>query len=208
MDEKLLQDIGRFLKTYYLSPVKIVKERSNIKFSASISSGDEDGIVKIVNLDLPTDDIPKDSEAWNQQPIDKKPSGRIIDKIKYAIDKIFTDKEDTFAERLFRHIKVKGLTDTEIYKKAGIDRRLFSKIRSNKDYQPSKDTAILLVLALELSYDDALDLLHRAGFTLSMSRRGDVVITYFLYNEIHDILLINEVLFQYGFPILGERAKN
>lgn len=206
MDEKIVKDIEKFLNTYYLNPEKS-KRHYSIRFSASIPPDEKRENIKRVKLDSPESKILNDSEVWDEEPKEKYTPDGVIPKIRYAIDKIFTNKEDTFSERLFRHIEAKGLTDTEVYKKAGLDRRLFSKIRSNKDYQPSKDTVILLILALELSYDDAIDLIHRAGFTLSMSRKGDVVITYFLYNEIYDISLINEILDQYGFPILGERVK-
>ena len=106
-------------------------------------------------------------------------------------------------KRFPRLIDRKGKTDVEVYKKANLDRRLFSKIRSNKGYMPSKRTILALAIALELSLDETNDLLKRAGYTLSHSQVSDVIVEYFILQGQYDIYAVNEVLFRYDQPLLG-----
>ena len=119
------------------------------------------------------------------------------------IDDVILHKEETFQERLFRLIDRKGLEDTVVYKKANLDRKLFSKIRSNVDYNPSKKTALALAVALELNLDETKDLLLRAGIALSRSNVFDLIIAYCFDHHITDIYEINCILFKYGQPTLG-----
>ncbi len=115
----------------------------------------------------------------------------------------FEHLEETFSQMLLRLIDKKGKTDAEVYKKANIDRRLFSKIRSRKDYRPTKPTAIALCIALELNIDETADLLRRAGFALSPSERFDVIVEYFILNRNYNIFDINETLFKFEERLLG-----
>ena len=127
------------------------------------------------------------------------------ERMKKRFDFIFAHLEDNFTQRLWKHIKKKGLSDVEVYKKANLDRRLFSKIRNEKAYKPSKGTAIALGMALELNEDEFEDLLKRAGFALSNGNKEDVIVNYFLEQKLYDVAVINEALVYYGFPTLGER---
>ena len=119
------------------------------------------------------------------------------------LDDIIKDLDESFSETLLKIINSKNKTDAEIYKKANIDRKLFSKIRGNTNYSPSKKTVIALAIALELTIIEACDLLKRAGFSLSHSNKFDVIIEYFLKNKKYNIFEINEVLFYYDQPLLG-----
>ena len=120
-----------------------------------------------------------------------------------SLDNIMQYLEETFSERLLRLIDERGLKDSEVYKRANIDRRLFSKIRSNKEYMPQKKTAIALAISLELTIDDTLDLLKTAGYTLSSSHKFDMIIKYFIEHQNYNIFEINEALFAFEQPLLG-----
>lgn len=122
---------------------------------------------------------------------------------KESLDDRIIHLDKTFQEYLFMLIDRRGLTDTEVYKKANIDRKHFSKIRSNVDYTPSKKTALALAIALELSLDETRDLLARAGLALSPSIVYDQIIGYCIEHGNYDIYEINCVLFKYDQPTLG-----
>ena len=109
-----------------------------------------------------------------------------------------------FSDYLWKLIDKKGMTDVEVYKKAHLDRRIFSKIRNEKNYMPSKRTILAIAIALELDYTETTSLLHRAGYHLSIGNKEDVIIKYFIENKIYDLFLINEVLDHYGFKTLGD----
>ena len=102
-----------------------------------------------------------------------------------------------------RLIDATSKKDSDIYHRANIDRHLFSKIRSNAAYAPSKPTILAFAIALELTLAQTADLLGRAGFALSRSRKFDVIVEYFIISGKYDIFQINEVLFNYDQPLLG-----
>lgn len=136
---------------------------------------------------------PKAKDAPSKQPL---PPG--------SLDQLVGQLDESFSVTLLRLIDKLGKKDPEVYKKANLDRRLFSKIRSNPAYRPGKNTVLALSIALELSLPQTQDLLARAGFALSPAVRMDVIVGFFINQGIFDIYTINEALFYYDQPLLGE----
>lgn len=120
-----------------------------------------------------------------------------------SLEDLIDEVDETFSEYLLRMIDYKGLKDSDVYKKANIDRRLFSKIRSNKHYQPSKNTALALAFALELNLDETKDMLNKAGYALSNSNKVDIIFKYFIEQNNYNIYELNEVLFKFTETTLG-----
>ena len=122
---------------------------------------------------------------------------------KASLEDAVNNLGESFQARLLRMIDERGMTDPEVYKRANVDRKLFSRIRCNKDYIPKKKTIVALAIALRLSLDDTRDLLASAGLMLTNNSKADVIVSFCIENGIYDIFEVNALLFSFDQPILG-----
>ena len=179
------------------------KASREIKYSLSEDT-DEQDVLYSLRDDEDTNDALKLDDTFSTSAVAtamrKYNFSTGVDALLRDLDKA-TNK--TFVDALIAHINKKGLRDSEVYKAAQIDRRLFSKIMSDRQYKPSKDTAISIALALRLTLSEATDMLSRAGYTFSHSNKKDIIVEYFFRERIYKLDDINEVLYNLGQKIIG-----
>jgi len=185
--EELLGEVESYINEYY------VDERKDRRRE----------FLDVERKDLPEADFISLSMPMFQVREEKKFAPIMEAQAVTSLDDIVGKLDEPFSSTLLRLIDATGRKDSEIYHRANIDRRLFSKIRSNEHYAPSKPTVLAFAVALELTLDQTEDLLERAGFALSHSRIFDVIVEYFIQSRKYDIFTINEVLFSYDQPLLG-----
>ncbi|MBO4389991.1 MAG: macro domain-containing protein [Lachnospiraceae bacterium] len=140
----------------------------------------------------------------DEEPVAEQPKYVSPKKTARSLEDLMAQATETWQESLFRLIDEKGYLDTEVYKRANLDRKLFSKIRCNTDYRPKKNTAVAFALALKLNLDETKDFLARAGYALSPCSKFDLIIEYFILQEVYDTYTINLALFEHDQPLLGE----
>ena len=118
------------------------------------------------------------------------------------LENLLSEVGETFSEALVRIIDEKGFRDPDVYKRANIDRKFFSKIKNNRNYRPGKSVCVAFAIALELSLDETREFIGKAGYTLTHSDKSDIIIEFFIRSRNYDVYEINETLFEFGQPIL------
>lgn len=205
-NKKLMEEVGKYIDKYYepeADDIKMDKEMQSIfdaitKFRKKRKKQKQQKISGERETDMPA---PSEFDVSSMKKV------KIIKELSQTmatnrnIDDLINQMEETFSQRLLRMIDERGMTDSEAYTKAYVDRRHFSKIRKDVDYTPNKKTVLAFTIALELSLDEAKDLLRSAGFALSRSSKTDIIVAYFLQNKIYDMFEINDVLDAYGQPV-------
>lgn len=116
-----------------------------------------------------------------------------------SLEDVIKEPVETFQDKLFSMIKEKNLDEVEVYKNANITRQAFSKIRSEKDYHPAKNTVFSLAIGMKLSIDETSELLKKAGYSFSSANKAALIVQYFIYHKIYNIDAVNEALEKYGF---------
>jgi hypothetical protein len=193
VSEKLFSSIQSFIDEKYVSDTLLEEYRVTDK--CATPSSWLSGLNNAMKM--------RRGEVYSCPPTAPLSSANCTDSSKHDIEKLLDKLDDGFSPTLLTLIDRTGKKDSEIYKKANIDRKLFSKIRNNPGYKPTKATAIAFAIALKLNLEQTKDLIGRAGYALTNSSKFDVIIMYFIQQKNYDMIQINMTLFEFDQPILG-----
>ncbi len=200
ISRELTADIAEFIDEFY---VETQASGDSILLSPEPDQGTQDYTPPSVPLNSVLSSVKAEKTARRRR---NEAAGRSefrAEETTANLTDMLSNIDESFSQMLLRKIDEKGLSDVECYKKANIDRKLFSKIRSNVQYKPSKQTAIAFAISLELSMPETEELLRKAGFALSHSSKFDIIIEYFIRKGRYDIFEINETLFAFDQCLLG-----
>lgn len=208
-DQKLIDEVRKYIDKYYepvKDDIKMDKEMKSIfdkitKFRKKRAEEKDLEKETVKESGLSEEALPEEFDVSTMQKTKIQKGMSSTMSVNRNIDNLMNQLEETFSQRLLRMIDERGMTDSETYTKAYVDRRHFSKIRKDVNYVPNKKTVLAFTIALELSLDEAKDLLASAGFALSRSSKTDIIVAYFLQNKIYDMFEINDVLDAYGQPV-------
>ncbi len=203
-----ISEIGNFLLKNEMTVYIVVYNNSAYRLSSKLFSSikeyiDDNYVEDNNNLFSRTRDEDLRDDYNFQLKVMENMTPPLISKRKRKLEDVVNQLDESFSQMLLRLIDEKDMTDAQTYKKANIDRKLFSKIRNDINYKPSKATVRAFAIALELNLDQTKDFLLRAGFALSNSSKFDVIIQYFLNEQNYNIFEINEALFAFGENLLG-----
>ncbi len=207
LKKQLLAEITEYLRLHYDSPEPPFAARESQPFAPFAAKrmppraksaaarevrDTEDAVLDECAAPAP---LAKEPERMVGMPMPTAAYGDLSDRLQTL--------DESFQQALLRLIDERGMRDSVCYKRAGVDRKLFSKIRSNPSYRPSKPTAVAFAIALELELDQAVDLLRKAGYALSHSAKFDVIVEYFIVNRRFDLRELNEALYEFDQPLIN-----
>ena len=201
ISSKLYANIRAYIDDTYIGPDYERRQRlrrmSNIREDLHYAATDE----------VPLEETMPDSEfAMLPEAAAPSPALSAGGYSEKELKKLLQTKDESFREMLLRKIDERHMTDAECYKKANVDRKLFNKIKNQKDYRPGKPTVVALAVALRLSLRETKEMLMKAGFSLAHNNEFDIIVEYFIRERVYDVFLINEALFTFDQKLLGSSS--